>query len=698
MVTLSNMDPTATVDRQCNDELEELKIARSRSRLNFAKTKHNLICLSNDDIAKADVQAAQKALDAAMEQLVDIIERMAYCYAKVNDYHSASVCSDEMNTVEREYSDAMSKAECYVAKALSPAQSVTIPRPTLDDSTPVRTPSSYAGSNLPGRAHPVEQDLWRQLKRVSIPVFSGDKKNYEQWKASFIACVDSAPMSAEYKLLQMRQYLAGDALKSIELLGHSAASYGAAKQRLHRKYGGVRRQIAGQMEQIDDFKYVRYGNAKDIEKFADLLDITVINVKESGRYEELGYGSLYLKLVKKMSEGMIANYQRWVFENRRYENVETLREWVIREAEFQAIASETVRGLSDLESNSRRRSHGPVGNHGPQSYFSRAGKTNAKRCSHCNGQHGLWNCESFKQLDVSQRWQVAKDNKLCFRCLGDSHLGTACSRSRECGVDNCCKSHHRLLHQASQPRGHLSPVVIQSARSGPPVRVRSAVTSEPELAAAGVESSNVTMMSSEKCESFIGLRTVPVILKNGRKWLTVNALLDDGSTKTYLNADVAAELGLVGEPHRVSVGVLNGQKKIFDTLSVDVELCSMNNKINMVINAFTTEKVTGDLTVVDWQKHSQRWPHLKSINFPKIGPHRKVDMLIGIDYADLHLSKKEIRGEPGQPIARLTPLGWTCVGVTVQDDNPTSFISYFANDVNATLRKFWEVESVHNDD
>ena len=73
-------------------------------------------------------------------------------------------------------------------------------------------------------------------------------------------------------------------------------------------------------------------------------------------------------------------------------------------------------------------------------------------------------------------------------------------------------------------------------------------------------------------------------------------------------------------------------------------------------------------------------------------------MLIGIDYADLHLSKKEIHGEPGQPIARLTPLGWTCVGVTVQDDNPTSFILYFANDVNATLRKFWEVESVHNDD
>jgi len=35
-------------------------------------------------------------------------------------------------------------------------------------------------------------------------------------------------MSAKYKLLQLRQYLSGDALKAIENLGHSAASYNMA--------------------------------------------------------------------------------------------------------------------------------------------------------------------------------------------------------------------------------------------------------------------------------------------------------------------------------------------------------------------------------------------------------------------------------------------------------------------------------------
>ena len=47
--------------------------------------------------------------------------------------------------------------------------------------------------------------------------------------------------TAEYKLLQLRQCLAGEALKTIvENLGHSATAYTTAKERLERKFGGHR--------------------------------------------------------------------------------------------------------------------------------------------------------------------------------------------------------------------------------------------------------------------------------------------------------------------------------------------------------------------------------------------------------------------------------------------------------------------------
>ena len=76
----------------------------------------------------------------------------------------------------------------------------------------------------------------------------------------------------------------------IENLGHSATAYEAAKERLERKYGGQRRQIAAYLEDLDNFKQVRTGNAKDLEKFADLLDIAIMNFQEAGQDHELGTG------------------------------------------------------------------------------------------------------------------------------------------------------------------------------------------------------------------------------------------------------------------------------------------------------------------------------------------------------------------------------------------------------------------------
>ena len=74
-------------------------------------------------------------------------------------------------------------------------------------------------------------------------MFNGDKTKYGSRKAAFMACIDSSPATPENKLLRLRQYLEGDALKCIENLGHSEATYDATKQRLERKYGEKKRQV-----------------------------------------------------------------------------------------------------------------------------------------------------------------------------------------------------------------------------------------------------------------------------------------------------------------------------------------------------------------------------------------------------------------------------------------------------------------------
>ena len=572
----------------------------------------------------------------------------------------------------------------------------------------------------------IGNDMWRQLKRVQIPTFSGNKKNYQNWKAAFLSCIDSALATPEYKLLQLRQYLSGDALKVIDSLGHSATAYEAAKDRLDRKYGGKRRQIAIYLDELEHFRQIRPGNAQDIEEFADLLDIAMINLKEAGEEYELRDGSLYLKLQRKLPETMIANYRRWMFENDKEESVLTLRTWVLRESEYITVASETAHGFTGRIANDTPARAGH--RHGNQRTFfgeASSGRNSPRRnsqkvnCQDCGKQHGIWNCRVFARRSVRDRWNLARRLQLCFRCLGENHQGDSCPRSRTCGLDGCEDQHHRLLHkQASgEQRAADNTEVKQAAigksnysRSG----ARAGARAEQEnllndrssfLTEGNDQAQDTTMVAQSNIRpDFIGLRTVPVILINGARSLRVNALLDDASTKTYVNADVAAELDLRGRTERIKVNVLNGQVETFETKPIDVKLQSATGDVSMKVSAYTVNKVTGNMPVVDWNHYKDQWRHLRNIEFPSSPRRPIVDMLIGLDCADLLYAIEDRRRKPGEPIARLTPLGWTCIG------SPGSYggsihqknfaYTYFSRDqseieqVNRTLKKFWEIEEV----
>ena len=79
-----------------------------------------------------------------------------------------------------------------------------------------------------------------------------------------------------------------------------------------------------------------------------------------------------------------------------------------------------------------------------------------------------------------------------------------------------------------------------------------------------------TLSTVSKNDSQVALRTVPVILSNGKNKLVVNALLDDGNTKSYVNSDVAFQLQTHGSVQRIQVGVLNGKTETLDVMPVEL--------------------------------------------------------------------------------------------------------------------------------
>ena len=142
--------------------------------------------------------------------------------------------------------------------------------------------------------------------------------------------------------------------------------------------------------------------------------------------------------------------------------------------------------------------------------------------------------------------------------------------------------------------------------------------------------------------------------------------------------------------------------KTFPSSSVSINISPADRKLISKISLMTIRNVTGNLEPFDWSRHAQNFSHLEKIPF--IQPARgKVDLLIGLDNAHFHRCLREVHGELGHPIARLTPLGWTCVGNTGQKSNSlagTRFVNTFfqkgLDELNESLKRFWEIDEINN--
>ena len=133
-------------------------------------------------------------------------------------------------------------------------------------------------------------------------------------------------------------------------------------------------------------------------------------------------------------------------------------------------------------------------------------------------------------------------------------------------------------------------------------------------------------------------------------------------------------------------------------MPVELMVGSLDGKIKQDISAFIVKQVTGGMKLINWNKHKDKWSHTKCIQFPETSSKKYIDILLGIDYPQSHKSINEVKETNGDPVARFTPLGWTCVGQPVTSTTQLiNFIKTFRvreiEDLDYTLRRFWEIKN-----
>ena len=240
-------------------------------------------------------------------------------------------------------------------------------------------------------------DANKQLKQIRIPKFSGDKKEYQSWWAAFSSCVDETNLSAQFKMLRLESCLVGEAAETVKGLGYSDHAYEAAKARLNRKYGGNRRQVQAHIDELRKMRPINADNPRELERFADIVERTVVSLKENKKFADLEGGTLYAIVLEKLPQALLSQYYRWIKEKGSLESLEELRRWVAEEAEYQVQASEIKHGLSSVGS--------VRGKSSTKSYFGTTEEKRDRPCKVCNQKHPIWKCDMFKGMEHRKKWE-----------------------------------------------------------------------------------------------------------------------------------------------------------------------------------------------------------------------------------------------------------------------------------------------------
>ena len=158
---------------------------------------------------------------------METMGKLSEDYLLTKDKEKRRRLGDEMEKLEVEFSEAHDQAQEYLTIARKNATKDTRRRRVKESVAWKSVETSavkleFKGSNKAQScvekstesysAPSLGQDMEKQLKRVSIPRFYGDKSLYGSWETASVACVDKVPATPEYKLPQLRQYLSGESL------------------------------------------------------------------------------------------------------------------------------------------------------------------------------------------------------------------------------------------------------------------------------------------------------------------------------------------------------------------------------------------------------------------------------------------------------------------------------------------------------
>ena len=150
---------------------------------------------------------------------------------------------------------------------------------------------------------------------------------------------------------------------------------------------------------------------------------------------------------------------------------------------------------------------------------------------------------------------------------------------------------------------------------------------------------------------------MPTVSVVANESYNTHALLDSGSTNSFITSDAVKCLALSGKTDIYKCSTVDTKCMTTSTKVVDFILYSLDSSKSLTMsNVFVMEEVPytyspcRDLSI---------YPHLSDVPISPVYPPAKVDLLIGQDNSEALVPLQVLKGNPGDPFGVLTKFGWT---------------------------------------
>lgn len=676
-ITSKNLLDALNEESTSYEPIEVQKLSKTRAQKKKAMAQRLEKAIDRRDMAKEKMIRIHEGMtkpDKNIHWLNLQLENLRRCYDEVEktyleicdvvprdqreDFKVQNIQIEEMYdqlyvNIQSEISEWKAREERGKLSALAPAFN------------PPQQPAPV--NNLPPHLH------------VPLPTFDGNLENWYSFKCMFQTIMGRYPNeSPAIKLYHLKNALIGSAAGKIDQDVINNNDYSAAWKMLEDAYEDERLIIDTHIDALLSLPKMTNENGEELRKLID----TCIKHVDALKNRELPVEGLAEMILTNLIAKRLDKETRKLWESQLsqeelpsyVEMIDYLRERVRILQKMTGYADQRTSNTAKQKTKSDQKIQ-------PARNFVQSKEV----CHCCNGDHLIYKCGQFKELNVSSRYAKVKQAGLCFNCLRRGHRTVDCNSDKFC--KSCKRKHHSLLHDEKSSSAHKS--------DGFPSDQTAKPEEHQEVA---VQAGSVNCATSLMLKQQVLLSTAEVLVAgSGNVSLPCRVLLDSGSDSNLISEAFAKQLDLSMESINLPIsGLNNAETRV--KYKLRTKISSRVNPFNAILDFLVVPTITSNLPMIKVDIRSWSIPTSVDLADPSFHVPKEIQMIIGAELFFTLVKNGRIKLADGNPMLVETDLGWIVSGpVKGHPSGPQGSICHLnlrEEQINRTLVKFWELETV----